>query len=254
MQDKLQGRLAVVTGGARGIGFGIAERLARDGAHVVIADVIEETTQAAQQLTRQGLRAQAWRLDVAREDEIAEFVQGVVQQHGRIDILVNNAGISPKNNGVKFLVEETTTENWSRVIAVNLTGPFLLCRACIPVMRRQGHGRIVNITSQSARTRPEATSGHYAASKTGLMGLSRALANEVGNSGITVNCVAPGAIETPMMATFSPEKRAHLTSRVPMGAMGQPSDIAAAVSFLASDDARYITGTTVDVNGGMFMT
>ncbi|MBK0392568.1 SDR family NAD(P)-dependent oxidoreductase [Ramlibacter algicola] len=254
MQDKLQGRVAIVTGGARGIGFGIAERLARDGAHVVIADVIDDTAQAAQRLAEQGRSAQAWRLDVSQEREIGEFVRGVERQHGRIDILVNNAGISPKNNGTKFLVEETSTENWSRVIAVNLTGPFLLCRECIPVMRRQGHGRIVNITSQSARTRPEATSGHYAASKTGLMGLSRALAGEVGNGGITVNCVAPGVIETPMLSTFSDERRAHLASRIPMGAMGAPADIAAAVAFLASDDARYITGTTIDVNGGMFMT
>jgi 3-oxoacyl-[acyl-carrier protein] reductase len=254
MNNRLEGRVAIVTGGARGIGFGIAERLASEGAHVVIADVIDEIESAAQRLNAKGLRAQALRLDVSQEHEIAEFVRRIDQQHGHIDILVNNAGISPKNNGLKFMVEETTTENWSRVIAVNLTGPFLLCRECIPVMRRQGHGRIINITSQSARTRPEATSGHYAASKSGLMGLSRALANEVGNSGITVNCVAPGVIETPMLATFSAEKRAHLSSRIPMGAMGQPADIAGAVSFLASEDARYITGTTIDVNGGMFMT
>ena len=254
MDKKLAGRVAIVTGGARGIGFGIAERLAQDGAHVVIADVLEEAADSAARLTKEGLQAQARRLDVSDEREIARFVSAVAAQLGRIDILVNNAGISPKNAGQKFLVEETTFDNWSRVMAVNLTGPFLLCRECIPVMRKLRGGRIVNITSQSARTRPEATSGHYAASKAGLMGLSRALANEVGKDGITVNCVAPGAIETPMMATFSPERRAGLLARVPVGEMGRPADIAGAVSFLASDDGRYITGTTIDVNGGMFMT
>lgn len=254
MPGNLQGKVAIVTGGARGIGFGICERLAADGAHVVMADVLDDVEDSAARIRSTGAKAQGVRLDVSDEAAVVEFVGSIAAEHGRIDILVNNAGISPKNKGARFLIEETSLDNWRNVMEINLTGPFLLCRECIPAMRRGKGGRMVNIISQSARTRPEQTSGHYAASKAGLLGLSRALAGELGKDGITVNCVAPGAIETPMMATFTPERRAGLLARVPLNAMGAPADIAGAVSFLVSDDARYITGTTIDVNGGMFMT
>lgn len=254
MVGKLEGQVAVVTGAARGIGLAIAQRLAHDGALVVMTDVDDGLEEAASQLRDQQLNAQALRLDVTQESSITDVIGRVMAGQGRIDILVNNAGISPKKDGGKFLVEETSTADWGRVLAVNLTGPFLMSREVIPYMRKAGRGRIVNITSQAGRARPEATSGHYSASKAGLTGLSRAMANELGSSGITVNCVAPGAIETPMMANFSAEKRAHYASRAPVGILGQPADIAGAVSFLASDEGRYITGATIDVNGGTFMT
>jgi 3-oxoacyl-[acyl-carrier protein] reductase len=254
MQGNLDTKVAIVTGGARGIGYGICERLAADGALVVMADRLPETRESAARIAESGGRIQAVQIDLSDDSAIAGFIRDISEAYGRIDILVNNAGISPKNKGSKFLIEETSLENWNTVMAVNLTAPFLLCRECIPVMRAGKSGRIVNIVSQAARTRPEATSGHYAASKAGLLGFSRALASELGPEGITVNCVAPGVIETPLMATFSEERRAGLVSRIPMRKMGQPVDIAAAVSFLASDDAHYITGTTIDVNGGMFMT
>ena len=254
MNRNLAGKVAIVTGAARGIGLGICQRLLDDGAFVVMADLLPDVRECAATLVASGGKAQGVLLDVSSEAAIVAFVQGVVQQHGRLDILVNNAGISPKNKGSRFLVEETSLDNWSQVLAVNLTGPFLLCRESVPEMRKRGQGRIVNITSQSARTRPEATSSHYAASKSGLMGFSRALAGELGNHGITVNCVAPGAIDTPMLSAFTPERHAGLLARIPLHTLGTPTDVAGAVSFLVSDDARYITGTTIDVNGGMFMT
>lgn len=248
-----QQRLALVTGAARGIGLGVAERLAGDGLNVVLVDLIDEVHGAARGLAAKGLAVEACVADIAREDAVRALVDDVLARHGRLDVLVNNAGISPKHGGRKALVQDTSLEEWQAVLAVNLTGPFLMCRAALPAMRRHGWGRIVNMSSQAGRTRSQIAGSHYAASKAGLIGFSRTLAAEVGADGITVNCIAPGRIETPMAATAGVDVNRAYVSQIPVARIGHPGDIASAVSFLASEEAGFITGATLDVNGGHFM-
>lgn len=248
-----QQRLALVTGAARGIGLGVAERLAGDGLNVVLVDLIDEVHGAARGLAARGLAVEACVADIAREDAVRALVDDVLARHGRLDVLVNNAGISPKHGGRKALVQDTSLEEWQAVLAVNLTGPFLMCRAALPAMRRHGWGRIVNMSSQAGRTRSQIAGSHYAASKAGLIGFSRTLAAEVGADGITVNCIAPGRIETPMAATAGADVNRAYVSQIPVARIGHPGDIASAVSFLASEEAGFITGATLDVNGGHFM-
>ncbi len=252
--ERLEGRVAIVTGAARGLGAAIAERLAAEKASVVLVDRLEEVAKTAETIAAKGGSAVGLVEDLGDPAAIERLVATVLERRGRIDILVNNAGISPKKDGKKIAVDEMDLAGWQSVIQVNLTSCFLLCKACFPALRRSEAGRIVNISSQAGRTRPLNTSAHYAASKAGMIGFSRAFANEAGPFGITVNCVAPGLIETPMFMANSEEARRASIANVPLRKLGSPSDIAAAVAFLVSDDARYISGTTLDVNGGLFMT
>lgn len=254
MTQRLAGRVALVTGAARGLGAAIALRLAQDGAHVTLVDLAADVEAAAAALREQGFKAAARMADVSSEAAVKALVDGVAAEQGVLDIVVNNAGISPKRDGRKWFVHEMDLEGWNRVLAVNLTSMFLVCQAAMPHLKRSRCGRVINISSQSARTKPMSTSGHYAASKAGVTGFSRALAVELGPSGVTVNCVAPGVIETEMFKAFTQEQRDAAQKQVPLQRLGQPSDIAAAVSYLASDDGAYLTGTTIDVNGGLFMT
>jgi 3-oxoacyl-[acyl-carrier protein] reductase len=246
-------RVALVTGAARGIGLGIAERLAGDGATVVISDVIGEVSESAEALRRKGYAAQGVQGDVTDRTWCEEVVARTTRDHGSLDILVNNAGISPKRDGRKILVRDTDPDQWNSVLAVNLTGAFLLCRAATPTMQERGWGRVVNISSQAGRTRVDIAGAAYAASKAGLIGFSRVLAAEVGKQGVTVNCIAPGRIESPMAAEAGAEANREYVSRIPVGRIGTAGDIAATVAFLASDGAGFITGATLDVNGGFFM-
>jgi 3-oxoacyl-[acyl-carrier protein] reductase len=252
MTDK-QGRVALVTGAARGIGLGIAERLAQDGAHVVLSDVLPEVHEAAERLRKAGLLADAEVGSVADEAWARSVVQGIEARHSRLDILVNNAGISPKRDGKKYPVQDTPLAQWNEVLAVNLTGAFLLCREAVPGMTNRGWGRIIMISSQAARTRADIAGSAYAAAKAGMIALSRVLASEVGKAGVTVNCIAPGRIESPMQAVAGEEATREYVNRIPVGRIGKPADIAATVAFLASDEASFITGATIDVNGGYFM-
>lgn len=247
-------RVVVVTGAGRGIGWGIARRFLQEGARVVLADTQAETlADAVRSLGPLANAARPEVCDVSRADDVARLVASTVEHFGGVSILVNNAGISPKHQGVKAVVEAMDEAEWRKVLDVNLTGAFLCSRACLPHMKAKRWGRIVNIASQAGRTRTDIAGAHYAASKAGMMGLARTLAVEAGKDGITCNSIAPGRIETPMAAEAGAAVNAAYLTRIPVGRLGTPDDVAAAVAFLASDEAGFISGVTLDVNGGAFM-
>jgi 3-oxoacyl-[acyl-carrier protein] reductase len=249
-------RVALVTGANQGIGFAVAQRLAADGMTVLVngrrPDAVAEAVRA---LREGGNQAHALPGDVASGSEVDRMFQEIESRFGRLDVAVNNAGIAPRIAGRSMRVEETPQPDWERTLAVNLTGAFLISRAAIALMKRQRWGRIVNMTSQSGRMYTGFGSACYAASKAGLIGFSRVLAGEVGGDGITVNCVSPGRIKTAMAATFANESDVdrQYVARTPAGRVGYGEDVAAAVSFLVSDEASFITGAVIDVTGGFFM-
>jgi 3-oxoacyl-[acyl-carrier protein] reductase len=238
-------RVAIVTGSGQGIGRGVALCFARAGAHVVIADQAEEriapVVAAAQDL---GVRALGIPTDVSRANDIQRLVQQTIERFGKIDILINNAG----RVVVKPMVEQNEAD-WDRVVDTNLKGVFLCCRYVMPEMIGQKRGAIVNIASIAAF---HVTVPHvpYAASKAGVVALTRDLAYEVARHGIRVNAIAPGPIDTPMSQAVSAEHRQGIIRSVPLGRMGQPEDIGEAAVFLASDAASFITGITLPVAGG----
>ncbi|HXX83407.1 MAG TPA: SDR family NAD(P)-dependent oxidoreductase, partial [Casimicrobiaceae bacterium] len=244
----------LVTGAARGIGRAVSERLGREGALVMLLDKLDGVLTTAKELRAAGLRAEPIVGDVTDESAVRSAVAGIAARSGRLDILVNNAGISPKHNGHKPLTPDISFAEWQLVFAVNLTSAFLFAREAIPIMRANNWGRIVNIASYVGQTGARFAGAHYSASKAGLIGLSRTLAHEVGESGITVNCVAPGRIATAMNAWANASgANEEFIAAIPIKRIGTGDDIASAVSFLASDEASYMTGATLDVNGGYFM-
>jgi 3-oxoacyl-[acyl-carrier protein] reductase len=248
-----EGKVALVTGAARGIGFSIAERLAREGAAVVMVDRLGEIEASAAKLTGEGLKARAVTTDIGNPETPEALVTDIVASHGRLDILVNNAGVAPKHDGKKALVEHTELAEWMDVLTINLTSVFLLCKASIPVMRSKGWGRIVNMASVAGRAKSDISGSAYCASKAGVIGFSRVLAAEVGEAGICVNSIAPGRIMTPLAAIAGDEVNNGYIKLIPVGRLGLPEDIAAVASFLASDDAAFVTGAVIDVNGGSYM-
>ena len=241
-------KLAVVTGGARGIGRAISLRLARDGAAVSVWDLNADGANETVEMNRQaGGRAMACVGDAADASEIARCAAQTREAFGPVGILVNNAGI------VGFHTFLTITEEmWDRMMRVNIKGPFLCTKEFVPDMLAAGWGRIINISSSSAQTGAGAMS-HYVASKGGVIGLTRALAIEFAASGITVNNVPPGFVDTPMLRE-SPVDIDNYAQGMPMKRPGRPEDIAAAVAWLASEDGGYVTGQTISVNGGRFLT
>lgn len=253
---ELNGQIAYVTGAARGIGAGIAQTLGALGAHVIALDVLEsELAETAQALRAKGISIETALLDIGNEAAIRANIDAVIAKHGKIDILVNNAGISPKGaDGLRIPFLETTRAVWDQTLLINLTGTFLLCHAVAPHMVKAGYGRIINIASQAGRTRPELATTGYAAAKAGVIGLTRSISEEISRYGITANCVAPGRIDTPMVRTAGAAKNAAYAERIPARRIGTPDELAAAVAFLASPGASFISGTTIDVNGGYFMT
>jgi 3-oxoacyl-[acyl-carrier protein] reductase len=238
-------RVAIVTGAGQGIGRGVALCLARAGAHVVIADQApERIAPVAAEVESLNVQALGVPTDVSRGDDIKRLVQQTIQRFGKIDILVNNAG----RVVVKPMVEQSEAD-WDHVVNVNLKGVFLCCRYVVPEMIARKCGAIVNIASIAAF---HVTVPHvpYAASKAGVVALTRDLAYEVAHYGIRVNAIAPGPIATPMSQAVSAEQRQAITRTVPLGRMGQPEDIGEAAAFLASDAASFITGATLPVSGG----
>ena len=244
----LQGRIALVTGGAQGIGRAIAEELAAAGAVIVLADVNEaKLAETVAEMKAQGIDASAFTVNVSSQESIEAGAKAILEKFGKVEILVNNAGITRDN-----LMLRMKPADWDLVLSINLTGAFLLTQALLSPMLKNRWGRIVNIASVVGRA-GQAGQVNYAASKAGLIGLTRSLAREVASRNITVNAVAPGFIETPMTAVLSEEVSKAMLATVPLGRRGTPRDVAQAVKFLASDAASYITGHVLDVNGGMFM-
>ena len=244
---ELSGRVALVTGASRGIGRAIALGLGRQQATVVLADVLVDLArQVSQEIAGAGGKAEAVAMDVADEAQVGAVVQDLVGRLGRIDVLVNNAGITRDQ-----LVMRMKRAEWDQVLQVNLTGAFVCAQAVLRPMMKQRFGRIVSIGSVVGQM-GNAGQANYAASKAGLIGFSKALAREVAARNITVNVVAPGLIDTDMTRALPEHVQSEWLAKVPFGRFGTPEDVASAVCFLASDEAAYITGQVLAVNGGMY--
>ena len=243
----LRDKLAIVTGASRGIGRDVALMLAARGAHVVAAARADHAGDTVSAIGAAGGRAEAGSLDVTDSAAVDALVTGVLERHRRIDILVNNAGIARDQ-----LLMRMKRDDWDQVIATNLTAAFTCTQAVIKPMIKQRAGRIISISSVVGQV-GNAGQSNYAASKAGLIGFSKALAREVASRGITVNVVAPGLIETDMTRAITGKAQGDWTAQIPLGRLGTTADVAAAVCFLASDEASYITGQVLAVNGGMYM-
>ncbi len=241
-------RVSLVTGASQGIGEAIAEELGREGATVVLVDIQKEKLeQVAERLAAAGIKAVPYEADVSDSARVTRVVEEVISSLGRIDHLVNNAGITRDS-----LLLRMKEEDWDLVLQVNLKGAFNFCRAALKPMFNARYGRIVNIASVVGLM-GNIGQTNYAASKAGLIGFSRSLAREVAPRGITVNCVAPGYIATPMTEKLPEEVKKAFLDIIPMKRFGLPVEVARVVKFLCSDDAAYITGQVISVNGGMYM-
>ena len=244
----LSGRVALVTGASQGIGRTVALRLAKDGATVAVAARNQEKlSELVAEITAAGGQAAAFALDVADEDQVKSTVKAAIAQFGKVDILVNNAGITRDQ-----LVLRMKRADWDAVLQTNLTSAYLCIQAVMSSMLKQRWGRIINITSIFGQM-GQAGQANYSASKAGLIGLTMAIAREVGSRNITCNAIAPGFIETAMTAALGDEFKLTAVKQIPLARVGSPEDVASAVAFLASDDASYITGHVLNVNGGMLM-
>src|SRR5208282_4963930 len=241
-------KIALVTGASQGIGRAIALRLAHDGFHVALAARNEDKLkQVAAEITSAGGNAEVFVLDIANEESIKTTAKAVLTHYGKLDVLINNAGITRDN-----LLLRMKRADWDDVLQTNLTGTFLLTQALMGSMIKARSGRIINISSVVGRT-GQAGQANYAASKAGLIGFTKSLARELASRGVTANAVAPGYIETAMTAVLDEKQREAMLTQIPLARAGTDQDVANAVRFLASDEAAYITGHVLDVNGGMYM-
>lgn len=242
-------KTAIVTGAANGIGLGISRRLAQEGASVAIFDINGEKAEAeTRKLCAQGLTAMARRVDVGLIEDLQEAIKAVAIRYNSLDILVNNAGILDSSS-----IEDMTEETWDRVMAINLKSAFFACQAAIPFLKKSRAGRIVNVSSLAGRMGGYETGLSYSASKGGLLSLTMGMARQLASSGITVNCLCPGTTESDIIQNWSPGQIDSLRQRIPIGRLGSVADMAAAAAFLTSDEAGFITGLFLDVNGGMYM-
>ena len=247
----LEGKVAIVTGGARGLGKAFCLRMAEEGAKVVVADILgEQAQQTAEEIRAKGGSAISLRIDVTSEEDTLRMAAETVKQFGRIDILVNNAAMIYGVTRKPFM--EIPVAEWDKLMTVNLRGPFLCCRAVFPQMEKQGKGKIINLSSETAFTGSR-NFIHYVTSKGGVVSFTRCLAAEVGQYGIRVNSVAPGFTDTEAARTLTPDIAKYDVSPTPLGRLEQPGDLVGAVIFLSSDDSDFITGQTLVVDGGRYM-
>ncbi len=244
----LQNKIAIVTGAGQGIGQTIAVRLAQEGAEVIVSDInLQGVEQTASQIRQMDRKSLAVKVDVANFEDVQAMVQKSTEEFGRVDILVNNAGVTKDN-----LLVRMTQQQWDWVISVNLKGTFNCTKAVAPHMMRNRYGRIINIASVIGLV-GNAGQANYAASKAGIIGLTKSVAKELASRGITVNAVAPGYIQTEMTERLPEQVKETLLKTVPLRRPGLPQDVAGVVVFLASDDASYITGQVINIDGGMVM-
>lgn len=247
---KIKGRVALVTGSGQGLGKAIAFALANEGADLAINDISLNEVKAQEtvsELRKIGTDAEVFLADVTQESEVNKMVEEILARFGRIDILVNNAGINRDG-----LIHKGSLQNWNAVMNVNLTGPFICTKAVLPGMRQNNYGRIVNISSLTARLGILGT-GYYASTKSGLIGLTKVTAAENMSHGITCNALAPGYIKTDMMMKYPEEQLQALIAKIPAGRLAEPTEIADVVAFVAADSASYMTGAVIDINGGYFI-
>lgn len=247
---EIEDKVAIVTGASRGIGRAISDRLAEAGAKVVLADLdISSVRSIVSEKEAQSKEILAQEVDVTDRQSVKNLVETTLRNFGQLDILVNNAGIMFRTR-----VMDVSPEEWEKVLRVNLTGPFLCTRAVLPVMKEHHFGRIVNISSSAGRSVSTLGGVHYTASKAGLLGLTRAVAKEVAAFGITVNAVCPGLIDTEMVRKTTTDNELHdFINSFPISRIGSPEEIGDLVVFLCSEKASYITGASIDVNGGDLM-
>jgi len=245
----LEGKIALITGASRGIGKAISEVLGQQGATVIGTATTESGADAiSQRLSGSGFKGQGMCLDVADDVSVETVIKAINERYGPVGILVNNAGITRDN-----LLMRMKSDEWDSVINTNLSSIYRLCKACLRAMMKAKTGRIINIASVVGCS-GNAGQTNYSAAKAGMFGFTKSLAQEVGSRGITVNSVAPGMIDTDMTRELPESQREALLARIPLGRLGQPEEIAAVVAFLASDAGGYVTGETIHVNGGMYMT
>jgi len=245
----LENKVAIVTGGSRGLGLAIALKFASHGASLIlVATNQERLNQAAKEVRNRGAKAEIMAGDIANPAFSEEIVKVTLDNFGQIDILVNCAGVITRTP-----VETLSLEDWYRVIEVNLHGTFHACRAVLPLMRTQGYGKIINMTSQMAKLPHPSASPSYEVSKAGQIALTRHLAYHYAPYNICVNAIAPGSINTDMPKSMTPEAREHLRRAIPLRRLGEPDEVADCALFLATSMSDYITGETIDINGGTLM-
>lgn len=245
---KIKNKVALITGSSRGIGKAIALRLAKEGVNIAINYLKnkEQAENVVKKAEKHGVKAKTYQADVSNYLEVERMFQKIVNDFGTIHILINNAGIIPQH----FSIFDIPVEEWEKIMTVNLTGVFNCTKAAVPIMIKNGEGKIINISSVAGKM--GGTVGpHYAASKAGIIGMTFSLAQELLKYNITVNAIAPGPIETEMIKSLPEERKKKILSRVPMGRFGKPEEVAEAVVFLIKCD--YITGEVIDINGGYYM-
>jgi len=248
-RNDFSNKTVLVTGAGQGIGAAIAKIFASRGANVAINDVNKTVAdETVNEIASFGGTSKFFRADVTDESQINAMVNSIIDAFGSIDILVNNAGILGTSK-----TDELTVENWDRTLSINLKGAFICCKAALAEMKKKKYGKIINISSLAGESGGITVAADYSASKAGLLALTKKLALEVAEFNINVNAIAPGTTKTPMIDAISDEEHSKLVSRIPLKRLGEPEDIAYATCFLASEEASYITGTTLDINGGLLM-